>query len=149
MPGWLILAEKIMNLSYRLLILACIAAATATAGCLTPEPSGNTNKNSSANTNASQPKTAADAPPAKTSQPGTGSIEVSSTPSGARVLLVAVDEGGAGEPQARGLTPTTITAVYPGKYTVDLEKAGYRFFQKDVVVKENKIAKVNASLRRQ
>jgi ABC-type Fe3+-hydroxamate transport system substrate-binding protein len=138
-----------MKLSYRLLILACIAVAIAAAGCATSKPSGNTNKNSSTNVNASQPKTAADTPPAKTSQPGTGSIEVSSTPSGARVLLIAVDEGGAGEPQARGLTPTTITAVYPGKYTVDLEKPGYRFFQKDVVVKENKIAKVNATLRKQ
>lgn len=136
-----------MKLSYRLLTLACFAV-VATAGCASREPSGNTNKNSSANINASQPKTAADAPPARTSQPGTGSIEVSSTPSGARVLLVAVDEGGAGEPQARGQTPTTITDVYPGKYTVDLEKPGYKFFQKDVVVKENKIAKVNATLRR-
>ena len=138
-----------MKLSYRLLILACFAVATATAGCATPEPPGNTNKNSSANINASPAKTAADAPPAKTSRPGTGSIEVSSTPSGARVLLVAVDEGGAGEPQARGLTPTTITDVYPGKYTVDLEKPGYKFFQKDVVVKENNVAKVNATLRKQ
>ena len=140
-----------MNLSYRLLILACFAVAAATAGCATREPSGNinTNKNSSANINASPPKTAADAPPAKTSRPGTGSIEVSSTPSGARVLLVAVDEGGAGEPQARGLTPTTITDVYPGKYTVDLEKPGYKFFQKDVVVKANSSTKISANLKKQ
>ena len=138
-----------MKPSYRFLILACFAIAIATAGCATREPAGNTNKNSSANINASQPKTAAEPPPVRTSQPGTGSIEVSSTPPGARVLLVAVDEGGAGEPQARGLTPTTVTGVYPGKYTVDLEKPGYKFFQKDVVVKENKVAKVNATLRRQ
>jgi hypothetical protein len=98
---------------------------------------------------ASQPKATADTQPAKTSQPGTGSIEVSSTPSGARVLLVAVDEGGAGEPQPRGVTPTTITGVYPGTYTVDLEKPGYRFFQKNVVVQANSTAKVNAALRRQ
>jgi hypothetical protein len=138
-----------MKLSYRLLILACFAVAIATAGCATREPSGNTNKNSSANINASPPKTAAEAPPVKTSQPGTGSIEVSSTPSGARVLLVAVDEGGAGEPQARGLTPTTITDVYPGKYTVDLEKPGYKFFQKDVVVKANSSTKISANLKKQ
>ena len=138
-----------MNLSYRLLILGCFAVAIVTAGCATREPSGNTNKNSSANINASPSKTAAVPPPAKTSQPGIGSIEVSSTPSGARVLLVAVDEGGAGEPQARGLTPTTITDVYPGKYTVDLEKPGYKFFQKDVVVKANSSTKISANLKKQ
>ena len=119
-----------MNLSYRLLILACIAVAIATAGCATSEPSGNTNKNSSANINASQPKTAADAPPAKTSQPGTGSIEVSSTPSGARVLLVAVDEGGAGEPQARGLTPTTITTFTPVSTRLILKSPATSFFRR-------------------
>lgn len=136
-----------MKLTYRFLLLACLAIAAA--ACATREPSGNTNKNSSANLNASQPKAAANAPPAKTSQPGTGSIEVSSTPSGARVLIVAVDEGGAGEPQPRGVTPTMITGVYPGTYTVDLEKPGYRFFQKNVVVKADSTAKVNASLKKQ
>jgi hypothetical protein len=65
------------------------------------------------------------------------------------VLLVAVDEGGAGEPQSRGVTPTTITGVYPGTYTVDLERPGYKFFQKKVVVKENAISKVSAALRKQ
>jgi hypothetical protein len=63
-------------------------------------------------------------------------------------LLVSTDEGGAGEPQSRGLTPTTISGLHPGKYTVDLEKPGYRFFQKEVLVKEGAVAKVHAALKR-
>lgn len=112
---------------------------------------GQTSNASAANTNASSvtPSRNSNEPASKIAQTGTGSIEVSSTPAGARVLLVSVDEGAAGEPQPRGVTPTTITGVYPGKYTVDLEKPGYRFFQKNVVVKENVTAKVKATLRKQ
>jgi len=62
---------------------------------------------------------------------------------------VSTDEGGAGEPKSKGLTPTSITGLQPGKYTVDLEKPGYRFFQKEVVVKEGVVTKVNASLKKQ
>ncbi len=78
-----------------------------------------------------------------------GTIEVNSVPPGARVLLVSTDEAGAGEPQSKGLTPTTITGLQPGKYTVDLEKPGYKFFQKEVVVKEGAVTKVNATLKKQ
>ena len=74
---------------------------------------------------------------------------VNSVPPGARVLLVSTDEGGAGEPKSKGVTPTTITDLQPGKYTVDLEKPGYRFFQKEIVVKEGAVAKVNATLKKQ
>jgi len=123
--------------------------------CTTVKPGGdgkstspNTNQ-SAANSNASQARAANDNSQANTSQALTGSIEVTSTPPGARVLLVLIDEEGASEPQPRGITPTTITGVYAGKYTVDLEKPGYRFFQKDVVVKPNTTAKVNAALRKQ
>lgn len=77
-----------------------------------------------------------------------GTIEVSSVPPGARVLLVSTDEAGAGEPQSKGLTPTSITGLQPGKYTVDLEKTGYKFFQKQLVVKEGAVTKVNASLKK-
>jgi guanyl-specific ribonuclease Sa len=111
-------------------------------------PAANANQ-PAANSNKSQSKTANDNSSAKTAQAMTGSIEVTSTPPGARVLLVLVDEGGASEPQPRGVTPTTITGVSPGKYTVDLEKPGYRFFQKDVVVKANTTAKVSAALKKQ
>lgn len=78
-----------------------------------------------------------------------GTIEVNSVPPGARVLLVSTDEAGAGEPQSKGLTPISITGLQPGKYTVDLEKPGYRFFQKEVVVKEGAVTRVNASLKKQ
>jgi hypothetical protein len=86
--------------------------------------------------------------PAKQSKT-TGSIEVNSVPSGARVLLVFTDEGGAGEPQQKGLTPVTIPGLSPGKYTVDLERPGYKFFQKEVTVKAGGAAKVTANLKKQ
>ena len=65
------------------------------------------------------------------------------------MLLVSMDAGGAGEPQTKGVSPTTITGLQPGKYTVDLEKPGYKFFQKEVEVKPGKSMKVNASLKKQ
>lgn len=86
---------------------------------------------------------------AKPDQKTTGSIDVTSTPPGARVLLVTTDEGGAGEPQSKGITPATITGLAPGKYTVDLEKPGYRFFQKEVNVKAGKVSKVITTLKKQ
>jgi hypothetical protein len=46
------------------------------------------------------------------------------------------------------LTPTTISGVKPGKYTVDLEKVGYRFFQKEVTVKKGATVKVSATLKK-
>ena len=124
------------------------------AACSDRQPAGDgkspANANQpAANSNLSQSKAANENASAITAQAMTGSIEVTSTPPGARVLLVAIDEGGASEPQPRGVTPTTITGVSPGKYTVDLEKSGYRFFQKDVVVKANTTAKVKAALRKQ
>ncbi|HWN98311.1 MAG TPA: PEGA domain-containing protein [Blastocatellia bacterium] len=124
-------------------------------GCTAVKPgseakpaSANTNQ-PAGNSNVSQAKSLNNNAAAKTSQASTGSIEVTSTPPRARVLLVMIDEGGAGEPQPRGVTPTTITGVSPGKYTVDLEKPGYKFYQKDVVVKANSTAKINAALRKQ
>ena len=65
------------------------------------------------------------------------------------MLLVSTDVGGAGEPQSKGVTPTTITGLQPGKYTVDLEKPGYKFFQKEIVVKQGSTTKVAASLKKQ
>jgi hypothetical protein len=104
---------------------------------------------SSTQANAAQGNSSA----AKSSQPPnqstTGSIEVNSVPPGAKVLLVSTEGGIAGEPQPKGLTPTTITGLEPGKYTVDLEKPGYKFFQKEVVVKEGTTTKVSASLKKQ
>lgn len=82
-------------------------------------------------------------------QSSMGTIEVSSTPPGARVLLISDDESGAGEPQSKGLTPTTITGIEPGKYTVHLERPGYKFFQKSVTVKAGTTVKVNGALKKQ
>jgi hypothetical protein len=107
------------------------------------------NNPGNANQNASQSKAANDNATAKPEQKTTGSIDVTSKPPGARVLLVATDEGGAGEPQPKGITPTTITELAPGKYTVDLEKPGYRFSQTEVKVKAGATVKVAAALKKQ
>ena len=124
-----------------LLVSAIFATACAT-------PKANRNQPSS-NANASQSTSTPAKPSQQPNQSATGTIVVTSVPSGARVLLVPTDEGGAGEPQQKGLTPTTITAVQPGKYTVHLEKPGYRFFQKEIKVKAGQTAKVSGNLRKQ
>ncbi len=95
--------------------------------CTTAPPANDNHPGSNVNTapsNTPQPK--ASQQPDKSS---TGTIEVSSIPPGARVLLISNEESGAGEPQSKGLTPTTITGIQPGKYLVDLEMPGYRFFK--------------------
>lgn len=102
-----------------------------------------------ANANVSPPSPSQAKPSPKPDQRATGTIEVTSKPTGARVLLISTDGEAAGEPQAKGVTPTTITEVRPGKYTVDLEKPGYRFFQKEIVVKKGGSTKVTATLKKQ
>jgi hypothetical protein len=124
-----------------------LASLLATVSCTHPAPPANNQSN--ANQNSSQSKPANDNITASAEQKTTGSIEVTSSPAGARVLLVPTDEGGAGEPQPKGVTPTTLTGLTPGKYTVDLEKPGYRFFQKQVNVKAGSSAKVVATLKKQ
>jgi hypothetical protein len=134
-----------------MLLLLTVAVA-----CNGAKPSGNSGSgnsnssaaNSSANSNAAQTHTANSNSPG-TVQSNTGSIDVSSTPPGARVLLVLEDEGGAGEPQPRGITPTVITGVYPGKYTVHLEMPGYRYSQQSVQVKAGSSVKITRTLKRQ
>jgi hypothetical protein len=120
-------------------------------GCGTTQRANNNQRsaNASAAQSRNSPSSASPAKPAAPPAASTkGTIEVNSAPPGARVLLVSTDEAGAGEPQSKGLTPTSITGLEPGKYTVDLEKPGYRFFQKEVVVKEGAVAKVNATLKK-
>lgn len=125
------------------------------AACGTTQPANNNLRSANAaNANAAQSNSSqSNSSPAKpSSQPAAstrGTIEVNSVPPGARILLVSTDEAGAGEPKSKGLTPASITGLQPGKYTVDLEKPGYRFFQKEVVVKEGVITKVNAALKKQ
>jgi guanyl-specific ribonuclease Sa len=130
---------------------ACVFVASLGLIACSPTPATNSNQRSF-NSNAAQ----SNASPASSSQnrpvqqsATTGSIEVNSVPPGARVLLVSTDEGGAGEPQQKGLTPVTIPGLSPGKYTVDLERPGYKFFQKEVTVKAGGTAKVSANLKKQ
>jgi hypothetical protein len=111
--------------------------------------SANAANASGAQSNPSQSNSSPAKPNSQKAASTKGTIEVNSVPPGAKVLLVSTDEAGAGEPQSKGLTPTSITGLQPGKYTVDLEKPGYRFFQKEVVVKEGAITKVNATLKKQ
>ena len=118
-------------------MLGCMSLLMASAAC---SPQSQTQGNS----NASQ------APVVKTptqAQSVNGTIEVTSTPPGARVLLILIDESGATEPQPRGVTPTTLT-VSPGKYTVDVALPGHKFFQQTVEVKANGTSKVKAVLRK-
>jgi len=117
-------------------MMACAKAPTPN----TNQPIVNANTAQSGST---QPKPAPQ-PDDKT----TGSIEVTSSPAGARVLLIATDDDTAGEPQSKGVTPTRITGVKPGKYTVDLEKQGYKFYQKEITVKKGTAVKISATLRK-
>lgn len=130
-----------------LLVASCVVSSA----CTTPPPTNGNQRNGNANAaQSSTSQTNSSAKPSQqTDQSTTGSIEVTSVPPGARVLLVSTDVGGAGEPQSKGLTPTTITGLQPGKYTVDLEKPGYRFFQKEVEVGFGKTVKINATLKKQ
>jgi PEGA domain len=119
------------------------------ANCTGPTPSPSSNQSSSnRNTNTAVSNSSpVNSNPAN--QSSTGTIEVTSVPPGARVLLISDDESGAGEPQSKGLTPTTITGVEPGKYTVHLERPGYRFFQKAITVKAGSSVKINGALKKQ
>lgn len=87
-------------------------------------------------------------PPSRQKPDARGTIEVTSVPPGASVMLIETGEGGAGSPVPKGLTPTVIGDIAPGKYVVHLEKSGFRFFQKQVELKENEVVKVDARLRK-
>jgi len=131
-------------------VLASLAAA-AFMSCSNPVSNGNSNSNSAvpAATPAGTSNTnKAKASPAATASPGSGVIDVTSTPPGAAVILVRVDEGGSGNPERKGATPVTIRGVAPGKYSVTLEKTGFKFFQKEILVNENKTVKIAANLKR-
>jgi PEGA domain len=136
-----------MKKTPRVLIASLLGACFATQMACATTPPANTNQpgiNANATSNSSQ-----SSPVEAPIQRNTGTIEVSSVPPGAGVLLISTDGDTAGEPQSKGSTPTTISGVKPGKYTIDLEKAGYRFFQKEIVVKSGATIKVSASLKKQ
>jgi len=69
--------------------------------------------------------------------PTTGSISITSSPSGATVLLDNVN---------KGVTPVTLNKVAPGKHTVVLKKTGYKDNQNSVTVVAGQTATVNATL---
>jgi len=135
-----------MNLTARVLLFSL--GLTIVTSCSSPPASSN-QSNANRNTNTAASNSSRANSNLQTNQSSKGSIEVSSVPAGARVLLISDDESGAGEPQSKGLTPTTITGIEPGKYTVHLERPGYKFFQKEVTVKAGSTVKVNGALKKQ
>jgi PEGA domain-containing protein len=133
----------------RFVLAGTCAIATA---CTTAQPTNSNQRNDNTSTspsNVSPSNSSATRPPQQSNPVTTGSIEVASIPAGARVLLVSTGAEGAGQPQTKGVTPTTITGLEPGKYTVDLEKPGYRFFQKEVEVRPGQTIKVSTNLKKQ
>ena len=102
------------------------------------QQAANTNS-SAANSNSLEVKSPLSA------QTTTGTVEVTSTPPGASVVLIANDEVGS-EPQVKGVTPLSISDLLPGKYTVHIERYGYKYSQKVVTVKAGKSVTVNAVL---
>lgn len=136
-----------MTQTSRILIIIVLGLGSAAHIACATAPPANTNQ-PSVNANAAPSNSSQAKPPQQPDSSTTGSIEVTSVPPGARVLLIATDEDTASEPQSKGSTPTTISGVRPGKYTVDLEKQGYRFFQKDVTVKKGSTVKISATLKK-
>ena len=137
-----------MKFRLHVLSLVFLGMSFAMETACTTAPPANTNQ-PNINTNAAPSNSSQTKPTQQSNQSSTGTIEVSSVPPGARVLLISNDEEGAGEPQSKGLTPTTITGIQPGKYTVDLERPGYKFFQKEIMVKGGKTTKVSGTLKKQ
>ncbi len=82
-------------------------------------------------------------------QSGTGGLEIISTPPGAVVILIENFGDSAGEPKPRGVTPTILTDLAVGKYTLHLEKPGYKFAQKSVEVTANKTAKISLTMKKE
>jgi len=130
--------ESVNSPTVRAIAIAVLAFGAMT-GCQSKGPAANQN---------STPSTTQPSPVAAPAKAEFGNIEVTSKPSGARVLVIAIEETGASEPQPRGVTPTTITRLSPGKYTVDVEYPGYRYYQQTVEVKADATVKVNAALRK-
>jgi PEGA domain-containing protein len=137
-----------MNRTLRLLIGSLCALNLLIATACSPASTSNATNQNASNANAAQSKPINSNSPAAAKQSTGASIEVTSAPPGAGVTLIPTSEAGAGSPQSYGLTPTTITNLAPGDYTVHLEKTGYKYFQKEVKLKENATVKVNAALKK-
>jgi len=139
-----------MQVGRALKVLPAVLVAVLAVSC---SDSGSNVRNSPANSPGSQTTpTSANAnkpvgTPSATVDPSGGTIEVTSTPEGAAVLLIRQDEGSSGNPERKGSTPVSITGVAPGKYSIILEKLGFRYFQKDIEVKAGKTVKVAGNLK--
>ncbi|MBN1272959.1 MAG: SUMF1/EgtB/PvdO family nonheme iron enzyme [Candidatus Aminicenantes bacterium] len=70
--------------------------------------------------------------------PSTGTIQVNSTPSGARVYLNGSDTG--------QVTNCTLSNIEKGSHTIKLVKEGYGDYQKSVTLKKGQTETVNADL---
>jgi hypothetical protein len=143
------------NWRKKVLALGTLSSLLILASCGGPEV-GNQNQSRAAATpsagqgssNTNKPAASGNAPSVAAKASG-GTIQVTSTPAGASVILIANDEGGAGMPEPKGSTPAMITGIAPGKYVVDVEKPGYKYFQKYVQVKDGQTQKINASLKKE
>ncbi|HJQ23406.1 MAG TPA: PEGA domain-containing protein [Blastocatellia bacterium] len=135
------------------LILSAFAACSPAANHNAANGNGNSNAaRPAANTNTGNANVAnanaANANAAAKSKPGTGTLEIASTPPGAGITLIPTAEDSAGTPQAYGATPATINDLAPGKYDIQLSKPGYKSFQKEVTVKAGAATKVTATLKK-
>lgn len=143
-----------MKISNRMLPASFFAACLlALVSCTPPQPSTNANQanrnqsaqgntNQQANINAARVELKPPPP-----GPGTANVEIISTPPGADVILILRSEDSDGQPKEYGLTPTTVN-VPAGKYLINLEMSGYRYFQREVTLKEGETRKVNAKLQK-
>ncbi len=75
--------------------------------------------------------------PTPTQSPGTGSVAVSSTPSGAQVYMDNVYEG---------ITPLTISPVQPGTHTFLVKQAGYADWQVSEAIQSGQTTQIAATL---
>jgi hypothetical protein len=69
--------------------------------------------------------------------PGTGSVAVSSNPSGAQVFL---------DNNYAGISPLTIPSVQPGSHTVLIKQSGYADWQATQTVQPGQVTRVDATL---
>ena len=129
------------------LIQSFIALSLFTIACSPQETANNNQTNDNANVAQSKPANSNSSQ--KAPQANMGSIEVTSVPPGAGVTLIPTSEDGAGAPRSYGLTPATITDLAPGKYTINVQKTGFGYAQKEVQVAANKTVKVTLSLKKQ
>lgn len=142
-----------MQKTFRILITPFFAVATAVlVACANPPAEENKNADTSVRSaqqsNSSEPKVLRENTPTAQVE-GPGDIEVNSDPPGAQVLLIEENEAGTSPPKPRGVTPTKITGLPAGKYTVHLEKPGYKYYQKNVKVVPNQTVKVNTKLKKE